>query len=71
MAIYRNPLFALGRRDVHDVRVFSIRTLRRRMRATPALLTLRVVDVAFADVSIAYVGGGQFFVGALAAGAWV
>lgn len=56
--LYEIPLVLDGRPTMM-VRRFSYPHIAERMRATPAMLTLRVVDVAIPDVSIAYVGGGN------------
>ena len=56
--LYQIPLLLDGR-PAMMVRRFSYPHIAQRMRATPAQLALRVVDVALPDVSIAYVGGGN------------
>lgn len=56
--LYKLPLLLDGR-DAMMVRRFSYPHIAQRMRATPAALTLRVVDAVLPDVSIAYVGGGN------------
>lgn len=56
--LYKIPLVLDGR-EAMMVRRFSYPHIAQRMRATPASLTVRVVDVALPDVSIAYIGGGN------------